>query len=229
MLQCWSLNPESRPLFSDLEKHLGRLLEKGVAEHYIDLNEPYLQMNVDQFATRPVDYLAAMAAPEGIAPKPPIPTYVNGHLIQMANAPNIPDYLMMSPTNSQNINSPLSDREEPAGHFQFPTLDSASNSSPSSRNRLRKPGVPEEIPMLKRSNQSISTTDSESDVSPVAPTSQRPFGDVGVKPMPRDLKKTENYVNVPSTIINVNNQYDDKNAVSNPGYVMVGNVNESKT
>lgn len=32
MLSCWSANPESRPLFSTLEKSLGKLLEDGVAE-----------------------------------------------------------------------------------------------------------------------------------------------------------------------------------------------------
>lgn len=232
MLQCWSANPESRPLFSELEKRLGNLLENGVAEHYIDLNQPYLQMNVDQFSNGQTDYLSCMAAPEGVAPRPPVPTYVNGHLIPMANAPSIPDYVTMSPTKTLNINSPGGDGDiqlEQQGHFQFPILESptlSDNLTPSGSRRNRKPGLPEEIPMLKRSNQSIST-DSETEISPDAQTSQRQFGDI--RPQPRDLKKMENYVNVPSTIINMNSDFNTKDAVSNPGYVIVGNVNETRT
>lgn len=219
MLHCWSANPESRPLFSDLEKRIGKLLEKGVAEHYLDLNEPYLQMNADQFTGGQTDYLAFMASPEEAAPRPPVPTYVNG-LVAMANAPSPPNYLKMSPKRSEGGQSP---------DFQFPSLDSpplagSLNVTPNSKSRVRKPGIPEEIPMLKRSNQSIST-DSETEITPDAQSSARQFENVRPQPREREFKKAEDYVNVPSTIINMN----PNDVVNNPGYVMVGNVNETRT
>lgn len=214
MLECWSLAPQSRPLFPALEERLRGLLHSGVAEHYIDLNEPYLQMNAEQFSNDAVDYLPSMASPDVMAPKPPATHYVNV---------GAPDYLKMSPSHNPNINSPLSDDQ--SGHFQFPVLSSTTNESPNSRNRLRQP---EEIPMLKRSNQSISATDSESDSS-TPDTATLPARPIGVRPMPRDLKKTENYVNVPSAIGSGSKQYSDKNAVSNPGYVVVINNNETRT
>lgn len=78
MLQCWSANPDSRPMFSTLEKMLGKQLENTVQEHYIDLNERYLQINIDEFSSGKTDYLSTMAPPDGMAP--PVPLYVNGNV-----------------------------------------------------------------------------------------------------------------------------------------------------
>lgn len=177
MLSCWCANPESRPLFHSLEKSIGKLLENGVAEHYIDLNEPYLKSNVSNFDDGHVDYLSCMAAPD--CPPPAIPSYVNGHVGLMPQAPGVPaqtSYITMNqPTMSDGNNLNADDQ--------------------ASKFRTKISNIPEEIPMLKRSNQSIhSDSDTEA-----------------------------NYVNVPTAIST------KTDAVSNPGYVVVTNVNETKT
>lgn len=46
-----------------------------VLQHYIDLNEPYLQVNTDNFKQGQTDYLSFMGPPDAIAPA--IPDYVN--------------------------------------------------------------------------------------------------------------------------------------------------------
>lgn len=47
----------------------------------MDLNEPYLQINIDQMKEGKTDYLAIMGPPEAVAPS--IPNYVNSQ-----NLPN---------------------------------------------------------------------------------------------------------------------------------------------
>ena len=220
MLHCWSANPESRPLFSDLEKCLGRLLENGVAEHYIDLNEPYLQMNVDLFTNGQTDYLSLMSAPD--CPPPPVPVpnqYVNCNV----PAQNSPSYVSMSPT----MGGPQLPPEE---QFSFPALNSPTtannlNTPPTAKPRIKKPEIPEEIPMLKRSGESANS-DSDPEISPDAQSGGRNFTEM--KPSPRRVNNENDYVNVPSTIINMNNSYN-KDTVTNPSYVSVKNVNETKT
>lgn len=81
MLQCWSVNPESRPPFSELERLFGDLLEEEESTHYIGLNEPYLRINAQQYRNGETDYLALMGVPRGIAPKPPNAHYINGRLV----------------------------------------------------------------------------------------------------------------------------------------------------
>lgn len=71
MLSCWRVNPESRPLFDVLEKRISSLLANGVAEHYIDLNEPYLQSNVINLGSGKTDYFALMGTPDCQPPKKP--------------------------------------------------------------------------------------------------------------------------------------------------------------
>lgn len=88
MLKCWSVHPESRPLFDELVKSLGNLLANGVAEYYIGLNEPYVQMNATNFAERQTDYLAIMASPDRTA----APKYVNTDTQQATAIVSLPDY-----------------------------------------------------------------------------------------------------------------------------------------
>lgn len=60
MLSCWRFDPQSRPLFDDLEKCLTKLMENEVAERYVRLNEPYFRLNL----TNPrADYLSMLASP----------------------------------------------------------------------------------------------------------------------------------------------------------------------
>lgn len=229
MLSCWYANPESRPLFDDLEKSVSRLLENGVAEHYIDLNEPYLRSNVSNFNTGQTDYIALMGAPDCQAPRTPN-NYVNSHVIAMqdaSNAPGQPDYLAMNPP--LEVNSPRPDGLDthsfPFAGMNSPTIVNnlnASQSSPKLRNKISN--IPEEIPMLKRSNQSFhSDSDSEhnsADATDSAPVSNTPRQNASVL-----NTMSDNYVNVPSTLVVTNK----KDAVSNPGYVTVSNINETRT
>lgn len=236
MLSCWYANPESRPLFDSLEKSISKLLENGVAEHYIDLNEPYLQTNVANFTEGQTDYLALMGSPDCPAPPTPIPpNYVNSHIIAMQQIPTTstaqpPDYLAMA--QPVNINSPM-----PGGvdthdsHFTYsainsPTiannLNATTQNSPKLRNKTKS--IPEEIPMLKRSNQSLpSDSDTELNASD-AHTNSNSNSNTNLSDQQKDAERLEttvdNYVNVPST---------KKDAVSNPGYIVVSNINETKT
>lgn len=75
MLSCWRVNPESRPLFEELEMSISQFLENDMAEHYVNLNEPYLEANVNNYKQGKTDYIALMGAPEYRAPM--TPTYVN--------------------------------------------------------------------------------------------------------------------------------------------------------
>ncbi|XP_031631901.1 vascular endothelial growth factor receptor 1-like isoform X3 [Contarinia nasturtii] len=228
MLSCWCANPESRPLFDDLEKSVSKLLESGVAEHYIDLNEPYLKSNVSNFTTGQTDYMALMGSPDCQAPRTPN-NYVNSHIIAMQPPPDgtttKPNYLAMSPP--ININSPLPDGIDiHDSHFPFATSNSptivnnlnATESSPKLRTKMSN--IPEEIPMLKRSNQSFhSDSDSEQNTSDVQNSSN-------IQSKNANLLNTldDNYVNMPSAIVT-----QKKDAVSNPGYVAVSNINETRT
>lgn len=173
MLQCWSASPEGRPSFTALEKSLGKLLENGVAEHYIDLNEPYLQMN-ESTNDGQTDYLALMAVPD--CPAPPVPTYVNGHIQKETN-----------PFNNLNHATIDIDPREVRANFTSNNL----NSSPF-RTRRKEPDLPEEIPMLKRNNLS----DSETDVQKKDSTDGVPMNDAPQSP----VISTNSYVNVPATI-----------------------------
>lgn len=75
MLSCWRVNPESRPLFEELETSISQFMENDMAEYYVNLNEPYLEANVNNYKHGKTDYIALMGAPECRAPM--TPTYVN--------------------------------------------------------------------------------------------------------------------------------------------------------
>lgn len=97
---------------------------------------------------------------------------------------------------------------------------------PSPKNRTKKPGLPEEMPMLPTSGPHRHS-DSETELSPDFKSVSKEFTDL--KSPEKDAKGSANYVNVPSTIINMNNTYNNKDAVSNPGYVTFGKINETRT
>lgn len=184
MLQSWSANPESRPSFEDLTKNLSKLMENGLAEHYIDLNEPYMKVNATNFTDGQTDYLAMMAVPDCQAP--PVPLYVNGNV-----SPKDTREITMNGLNDHKINI---DGVSAPNHLNI-------NQSPF-RNRRNNPDIPEEIPMLNRSNKSDSETE---------------FNNIN-----EDKTNQNSYINVPSTI------GQPKNSVSNPTYVVVENINETR-
>lgn len=63
MLSCWQDVPESRPLFDSLANSIGDMLDEGVKENFIALNDPYLHENVSRFSNGGIDYLSMMAVP----------------------------------------------------------------------------------------------------------------------------------------------------------------------
>lgn len=71
MLSCWRFNSETRPLFDEIEKSIFKLLDTDVAEHYIQLNEPYAKANVKNIECGKTDYIALMGTPDSQAPCPP--------------------------------------------------------------------------------------------------------------------------------------------------------------
>ncbi|XP_039487138.1 vascular endothelial growth factor receptor 1 isoform X11 [Drosophila santomea] len=175
MLECWRKNPESRPLFAELEKRFGNMLGEDVASHYLDLNNPYMQSNFEYMKKQSTDYLALMGSPDELAP--PAPRYVNGHIVPDIRIEELPDdYMAMSPDSepdaSTAIFSPTRLEGEASdfpdfssettfnfpGARQSPTLSNNLNSG-SSKPLRKKNGMPtvdvadqapEEIPMLHR-------------------------------------------------------------------------------
>ncbi|BFF95543.1 vascular endothelial growth factor receptor kdr-like [Drosophila madeirensis] len=107
MLECWRKNPESRPLFAELEKRFATMLGEDVASHYLDLNNPYMQTNMEYMKNQSTDYLALMGSPDELAPA--APRYVNGHIVPDIRIEELPDdYQAMSspPDTSTAIYSP---------------------------------------------------------------------------------------------------------------------------
>ena len=72
MLSCWCLVPEKRPKFNELEKNIAKILGEIKSEHYIDLNEPYLEANANRFNSGDIDYLALLGSPDTQAPSVPV-------------------------------------------------------------------------------------------------------------------------------------------------------------
>lgn len=185
-----------------------------------------------------------MGPPEGIAPSipdyvnsPPVKPNVEGNfichlspflltivLINIIAA--VPDYLEM---NTKSGSAAYSTRES-ADQFQKPTPVSPTIRNnlnhPSPKNRSKKPGLPEEMPMLPTSG-THRHSDSDTEHSPDFRSAGKEFA--GLKATGNGAKGSDNYVNVPSTIINMNNSYSNQDAVSNPSYVTFGKINETRT
>ncbi|KAJ6224976.1 hypothetical protein RDWZM_003521 [Blomia tropicalis] len=45
MCQCWAANPNERPDFGEIVSIIGDLMDDKIRQHYIDLNNPYLERN----------------------------------------------------------------------------------------------------------------------------------------------------------------------------------------
>nr|XP_033321453.1 vascular endothelial growth factor receptor 1-like [Megalopta genalis] len=119
MRQCWKAKPTLRPSFTELVDSIGNLLEDSVRAHYIQLNDPYLDMNTILLESGKDDYLTMLSAPDHAMLSSPTHEYVNspisGSTVDSA-------YLCMSPrsqTSESGIFSPRPHQERT--HFDFPS------------------------------------------------------------------------------------------------------------
>ncbi|XP_018798450.1 PREDICTED: platelet-derived growth factor receptor alpha isoform X4 [Bactrocera latifrons] len=209
MLECWSTNPESRPLFKVLEKYFARMLGEDVTNHYVDLNDTYLRANMDNANTKPTDYLSLMGSPDEMAPAPP--RYVNGHILPEIHntAPTAPPTSQHSPTLVNN-------------------LDSAIN-----KNRKKEGMQPEEIPMLTGTHHnSDDGDDSPAQDRKFAKNILQQHVRATPTPSPRhhiaetELSGSDNYVNVNSPKKLNNNGARAADAFSNPSYQILKTVSK---
>nr|XP_024218987.1 vascular endothelial growth factor receptor 1 isoform X2 [Halyomorpha halys] len=61
MLECWKEKPMLRPSFEECAERLGQMLGQNVKQHYLDLNNPYLNLNAQLSAES--DHLSKMVQP----------------------------------------------------------------------------------------------------------------------------------------------------------------------
>ncbi|GLG93183.1 Protein sevenless [Gryllus bimaculatus] len=105
MLRCWEANPVRRPPFDELADGLGAFLEESVRNHYLDLNNAYIDMNEQWQRDGATDYLGMLGAPDYsnlVAPRedddpdyinslpgvlPPSPSANSGYLLMRGGAP----------------------------------------------------------------------------------------------------------------------------------------------
>ncbi|KAG0713917.1 Vascular endothelial growth factor receptor 1 [Chionoecetes opilio] len=62
MTRCWEVCPLSRPSFTELGEHLGRMMKPDLKEEYVSENDAYMKMNLERFKEE-TDYLNMMADP----------------------------------------------------------------------------------------------------------------------------------------------------------------------
>lgn len=114
-----------------------------------------------------------------------------------------------------------------------PSNMNLTHTSPSKTSPSKREALPEEIPMLNRGDATAGDSDTESPPSAAAPPKPTPrvspakYSDLNYRKALASAK--DNYVNVPSTIINMDQRQANNDAVSNPGYVVLGGTNETRT
>uniref|UniRef100_A0A182PT06 Platelet-derived growth factor receptor-like protein n=1 Tax=Anopheles epiroticus TaxID=199890 RepID=A0A182PT06_9DIPT len=222
----------------------------AMTSHYLQLNEPYLQMNAEKMERGDTDYLANLGPPE--EPAPTAPNYVNGIILPLppskcessfvpqlhesvtnfntlstvSEIRNDKDYLKMSRTKSESEESNFdfasfnSDRHSPTIRNNLDT------SPPNGSKRHKKRALPEEIPMLDGNRLSSAATNgfnSDSETEQVSP-----------KPRERTSKHNPEpeYMNVKSHKFGGRTSIGDEGAgqeaISNPGYIALSMVDEKR-
>ncbi|XP_043065333.1 vascular endothelial growth factor receptor 1 isoform X13 [Drosophila ficusphila] len=175
MLECWRKNPESRPLFNELEERFASMLGEDISSQYLELNEPYMQSNIEYRKVNPMDFLVEMGSPTEQAPAPPrfdskvvvpeirIDEPTDGYLPMSPGNGAEAKTAIFSPTRLEGEASDFPDLSSETtfnfpGARQSPTLSNNLNSA-SNKPLLKKNGLhmvdaedqaPEEIPMLHR-------------------------------------------------------------------------------
>ncbi|XP_066150407.1 vascular endothelial growth factor receptor 1-like [Euwallacea fornicatus] len=96
MLDCWNTKPLARPSFTKLSRIIGTSLEESVREHYIDLNNSYVQKNVED--KEGSDYLGMLSPPSFDVLSTPAPHYINAEVFPTSDnetRPQSQEYLSM--------------------------------------------------------------------------------------------------------------------------------------
>ncbi|XP_015119828.1 vascular endothelial growth factor receptor 1 isoform X2 [Diachasma alloeum] len=117
MFQCWKAKPTLRPTFTELAESIGNLLDDSVKMHYVDLNTPYMDMNL----LIKHDYLKMMSAPDHETLSSPA-HYVNTPCLPQTSTADDP-YLCMTPSVHKNDTDDIFSPRVPGQrtHFEFPT------------------------------------------------------------------------------------------------------------
>ncbi|XP_070496401.1 vascular endothelial growth factor receptor kdr-like isoform X5 [Chironomus tepperi] len=222
MLNCWNAKPESRPLFNELERKLSSFMMDSVKDHYLDLNEPYMQANMDNYKKGVRDYLTSISIPEEEAPTPPLAQEENFYVNNSApdvNAPSTPDYLSMSPKSGVvKFNSNKTDYLRP----DSPTITKNLDTSPKNKKNVNnKAELPEEIPMLSHNQNELSSVD-DTDVEAQNSYTDMKFSsqkNIQEDPEYKNIFATnENYVNIPAT--------NKNSSIANPSYITFQSLKE---
>ena len=142
--KCWASHPGERPNFTQLEEMLGSQLEMCVRQHYVDLNDPYVQTN-NQKLEKGKDYMNMMASadytnfgPQQQPQQQHQQEYVNVPLLTVSCDPVVDEsednaagsnYLTMTASaavaarTSDPLENPMH-RSEPSDSFSNPIYDS---------------------------------------------------------------------------------------------------------
>lgn len=188
-----------------------------------------MKANEDNYQTGRPDYLSQLSCPVAEAPRPPLAQeenfYVNS-TIDPKNPPSTPDYLSMSPKsgtvryNSGAAAARQSDYIRP----DSPTTTKNLDTSPRNRAKYpnKKPELPEEIPMLRKTENGALTAHDSDEEQPQSPSgyTEMSFSNGQPQPVTSDSEYTnvfnpDNYVNIPAN-----------KAVVNPTYITFDTVNE---
>uniref|UniRef100_A0A182WA11 Receptor protein-tyrosine kinase n=1 Tax=Anopheles minimus TaxID=112268 RepID=A0A182WA11_9DIPT len=217
---------EVEDLNTDLKSRFNAMLPDEMRDHYMELNEPYLQMNAEKVERGETDYLANLGPPE--EPAPTAPNYVNGIILPLPpKIRNDKDYLKMSRAKSESQESNFDFASFNSERHSPTTRNNLDTSPPNGSKRHKKLGLPEEIPMLdgNRLSSTMNGYNSDSETEPVSPTPRERASKHNPEPQYMNVKN-QKFAGRPT-----NDEMGSgiaQEAISNPGYIALSMVDEKR-
>ncbi|GLV35679.1 PDGF- and VEGF-receptor related [Carabus blaptoides fortunei] len=211
MMGCWHAKPTCRPTFTQMAENLGCMLQESVRQHYIELNDPYLIMNVERLGGQN-DYLAMLSPPDYGNLSSPTHNYVNGQLC---------------------TESPVADEAaDSSGYLPMDIFSPRSNDSmfdfevhKKQKSNGEEALGTELLPMLHTNT----NTESDNELSPTTPTKSfanpnyqtPPAINKPVEPKNESILPTsDNYINMPQHKLAMKNETEpNTESFTNPSYV----------